>query len=145
MSRKVVFVYGTLRPGWYNFDLLQPAVVAQVEADCSIEGQLFHVLGGYADHPMFPVANLDLPGRIRGCLLVVETEVWTWDIVHRMELDAGYTEREVQVADESTSVRTTGERGFRHPEVTALAFHYPHRTGARIESGDWADVVARDS
>ncbi len=62
-----MFVYGTLLPGHYNHELVEDDYV-HVDQGVVIAGQLFwaHAEGSY------PVAKVDLPGRIVGAILWID-------------------------------------------------------------------------
>lgn len=122
-----MFVYGTLRPGHGNYTMLEGAVLSDMK-EGTTKGRLYHVHGGTDAWPIYPVARFDEEGTIVGALLEVDASNRHVMAVQRMELGAGYLAQTVEVTT------TDGEK------VQALAWHYPHTTGPRIESGDWESL-----
>jgi gamma-glutamylcyclotransferase (GGCT)/AIG2-like uncharacterized protein YtfP len=124
---KPLFVYGTLRPGDFNYPVVQPALVAATPGHAL--GQLFHVRGGTDEQPRFPVAVFYADGIIRGELLVLADDEEVWQMVRFIELGSGYEEVEVPVLTASGNA------------FMATSYHWPHaQRGSRIPSGDWRDV-----
>ena len=124
-----LFVYGSLRPGHYNFQRLFAGGVIGVRPAQST-GRLYHYMGSTRQMPMFPVACFDEPGTIAGDLIQLDSIDHQFEIeqVRWMELGAGYEERQINVALENSH------------EVEAYAYHWPHGSAHRgewIPSGDW--------
>lgn len=122
---KHLFVYGTLREcdyGWAR----EGYESAPVEG--TTKGTLYS-FGG------FPYADFDGDGTITGDILTIDDASQTWHHIRRVELNAGYVEREVIV---ETSVGS----------VVCVAYDADARTKARtlpnlpvIPTGDWEDVI----
>lgn len=126
-----VFVYGTLRPGEYNYDRTIKDAVRWCIQPAEVRGRLYHVLGSNDQRPIYPVAKLDEEGTIKGVLLGLDPNHPGVQHMISMELGAGYVAM-------ATSVRY----GSRVQD--AAVFHYDGtRLGGLITSGDWADVSGR--
>lgn len=74
-----VFVYGTLKPGHLRWPLLEPFVVAYVDATST--GRLYDTGVGY------PAARFDEPGTIEGvvCRLDPSASPEAWALLDRVE------------------------------------------------------------
>lgn len=110
------FVYGSLRPGEYNYDRVGGS--SHDPQPGTISGRLYDTGWGY------PQAKLDEEGTIIGDVVYFGND--NWKHIVSMEEGAGYEMHEVTVtfADGSTA--------------THAAWHYkgiPH--GNAVESGDW--------
>jgi len=126
-----LFVYGTLRPGHWNFRMLERAVT-ECHENAMTTGALYHVGGGSDEHPIYPVAKLDETGLLFGTLLLVDDLHQGVERARRMELGAGYEERTIQVV---VGTRT----------IPAVAFHYRHEpSGPQIASRDWNDIAEQE-
>lgn len=128
MAERRLFVYGTLRPGQYNFDRFPHEGVRVVNRNCTVSGFIMHNVHGH--RPIYPVV---IPGHaddiIVGDLLAADDDSDWYHDVMAMEIGAGYEPEEVPVLT----------RRKRPPRtVTALMFVYQHRPrGVPIESGNW--------
>jgi gamma-glutamylcyclotransferase (GGCT)/AIG2-like uncharacterized protein YtfP len=118
------FVYGTLRPTAWN----DRGGFVRIVDDCTIEGKIYWVSGDGG----YPVAKLDLSGRILGDVLWFPKESPVWKSIDRMERGAGYDLWDVVATDPE------GE------EIKCSAWHYMGTPrGKLIPSGDW--LTAHDS
>jgi gamma-glutamylcyclotransferase (GGCT)/AIG2-like uncharacterized protein YtfP len=118
-----LFVYGTLRPGEYNYvDSLVDGAERLIQ-NAQANGRMFNVRGAT---PIFPVVNFDLSGVIVGDVLVgIDPTADIFIAVDDMEIGAGYEPRTIKVLAD-------GEM------MEAVAYHYPHsKHGIEIPDGDW--------
>jgi len=132
MPEQAVFVYGTLRVGWWNHRAIEDAVVSVI-SDCTAPGFIWRV-SDYSE--AYPVAKftewggkeLQNSARITGDLLYIRTDTQDYEYMRQMELGAGYKEVTVPV------LTPAGDT------VYAIAYHYMHsvRKELLIKSGDWA-------
>lgn len=117
----LLFAYGTLRDQAHPFT----SEAERVADGCWARGQMYHVLGGSTQQPIYPVVDFDEPGTVVGTLLIVDGAALSW--IHAMELGAGYEAREVEVTVPGSS-----------QTALAVAYHYPDsRRGAMVPHGDW--------
>lgn len=126
------FVYGSLRPGEYNFErCVDTSDLEEVILNVTARGRLFHV---WETSLAYPVARFDLTdGIIRGDLLRLRHPSRTWDWIHGMEAGAGYVLVDLNVELES---------GL---SVRAHAWHYPAEDhGEEVPDGDWKALLDRE-
>lgn len=126
--RYPLFVYGTLQPGFGNFDLIENDVI-EIHEGATTNGRVYFVApgGGY------PVAKLvGEKGTIHGTLLICNAGGRGLAVAQDMEEGAGYVSYHVPV------YLPDGKRKF------AFAYHFVGTPrGDLIESGDWATEVRR--
>lgn len=125
MAHRKVFVYGTLRPCDHRW--AEPA-----EVEPPVQGT---TKGALYDYGGFPYADFDGDGTITGDILTMDDEHPMFERVRRVELGAGYVEREV-IVETSTG------------HVVCLTYDASPRTKARmlpilprVEGDDWFNKV----
>jgi len=115
-----LFVYGTLRQGYYNYDRFQLARNARYRGVTVMRGARLFDLGQY---PCM-VLTSDVCRQVVGELLEVDDETIV-DEIRRMEEEAGYRTATVDTAA--------------GPAVT-FVFDRPPAGAVEVASGDWAEV-----
>lgn len=116
-----MFVYGTLRPDWYNNRLLEWDT-EKVERGATISGRMYWAFS----EGSYPVVNVEQEGTITGDIVYVWEDSTGFNWACRMEIGAGYEPREV------TATLPDGT------EEQVLVWHYPRTPrGDHIPGGDW--------
>ena len=116
-----LFVYGTLRRGYYNYDRFQLARNARHRGATVVRGARLFDLGSY---PAM-VLTADVRRRVKGELLDVDDEAVV-DGIRRMEEAAGY--HTVTVDTDAGAALT-------------FVFERPPAGAVEIPSGDWGRVA----
>lgn len=124
---RLIFVYGSLRPGQYNFDRVNAWIKGQVlrpVASGMIVGYRLYSLGAY---PALKIVG-GSPGDLVVYGDVLECPPMLFDWIDRMEKGADYKPVEVSVLQQGTS-----------EELTATAWLYRGDVddAPLVESGDW--------
>lgn len=125
-----VFVYGSLREGYWNFDWASKCVMRIIK-NVTAQGHLW-----FAYENGFPVAMFSdttdvIHGEILFCVKHVQE---TYERMYDMEISAGYEERKIKVTLETGRV------------MDVIGFHYVARApdpALFIESGDWTKEYNR--
>lgn len=120
-----IFVYGTLRMGYDNYQWASNAVKFAVP-DCITNGRIY-----FLDRTRgYPVAKFDEEGQIVGDVLFFDPTHTEYKVVVRMEEGAGYLMREIVAVDEFGTT------------YDCFGFHYRYvPRGDFIASGDWSAEV----
>lgn len=114
-----LFVYGTLRPGYYNYDRYRLASIARHRGVTVVRGARLFDLGSY---PCM-VLTSDVRREVTGELLDLADDR-VFDRIRRMEEEAGY--------------RTVTVDTAAGPAVT-FVFDRPPAGAVEMPSGDWAE------
>lgn len=86
---KIMFFYGTLKKGHYNHTRFSPDGVGKFLGEDRVTG--FSLV--QPKHLPYPFAVPDVNGTIKGELYEVEDKLY--NILHGMELGAGYTQKHI--------------------------------------------------
>lgn len=129
----LLFVYGTLKPGFYNHERCGSLPFVRDGKGEPLEVYAFGKMFYAPEHDAYPVAQFgDTCERIFGNLLIVEPADPRAFMVLQMEAGAGYVPVPLVVHRESDN----GDHAMPEP---ALGWHYPYAPGEQIKSGRWED------
>lgn len=128
MNDTWLFLYGTLRPGGWNWPIVREACLMGPFDQATTQGRMYHMPLSSDSEPVYPIVDFEEPGTVHGTLLLVNFEQCR--MAHEMEVRSGYRAVvvSVQVSDW-------------HHKVPAMSYHWPHAwRGPVVESGDWRQV-----
>lgn len=117
-----LFIYGTLRPGEYNYDMMEPVVVG-TPSPGRARGCLFDTGVGY---PVMALRRCDPYCRTVGDIVEVNQRHWRWADILEMEVGAGYDIRRIDVDSRGKSV-----------ECLAFIWPYSTRDMVPVPENDW--------
>jgi gamma-glutamylcyclotransferase (GGCT)/AIG2-like uncharacterized protein YtfP len=138
-----MFVYGTLRPRRKGLSSWGMTGDEPVISNAYITGGLWFVSG----YGSYPVAKLDVAGRIQGDIIFYEEDSWAYQRINDVEVGAGYELREVtanfvESEDDINEFIATGE----FQSITVNAWHWLYEVDDRVAvpGNNWLRAVSEE-
>lgn len=133
-----VFVYGTLLPGFGNYQW-NLAGNTLMEEKATMPGKMYDYMGSY------PVVDINEPGTVKGAIIHIKPAVFQ-EVLANLDSLEGYVPGQKDNMYERVVVNATAVGGSVvecYTYTMGEMFRYDNRPMPIIENGDWAEFISK--
>lgn len=134
-----VFVYGTLLPGFGNYQWNLEGHTL-MEETATMQGKMYDFMGSY------PVVDVSEPGTVKGVIMHIKPSVFQ-DVLANLDSLEGYTPGQKHNMYDRVVINATAVGGSVvecYTYTMGAMFKYDNRPMPVIEDGDWAKFITEN-